>query len=98
MPVPGPLELIIVLVIALIVLGPGKLPDVGAALGKGIREFRRASSDLQDATRTDSPPPNAAPNAAPPAAAPPPATPAGTTPTPPAPPVASSESTTEAKS
>jgi sec-independent protein translocase protein TatA len=103
MPVPGPLELIIVLVIALIVLGPGKLPDVGAALGKGIREFRRASSDLQDATRTDSPPnpapPAAAPPAAaPPAAAPPPAPPAVTTPTPPAPPVASSESTTEAKS
>jgi sec-independent protein translocase protein TatA len=79
MPVPGPLELIIVLVIALIVLGPGKLPDVGAALGKGIREFRRASSDLQDATRTD-------------------AAPAGTTAAPPASPVASSESTTEAKS
>jgi sec-independent protein translocase protein TatA len=67
MPVPGPLELIIVLVIALIVLGPGKLPDVGAALGKGIREFRKASSDLTDAARTDSPPPPAAPA---PAAAP----------------------------
>jgi sec-independent protein translocase protein TatA len=93
MPVPGPLELIIVLVIALIVLGPGKLPDVGAALGKGIREFRRASSDLQDATRTESPP-----NGAPPAAVPPPAAPAGTTAAPPASPVASSESTTEAKS
>jgi sec-independent protein translocase protein TatA len=72
MPVPGPLELIIVLVIALIVLGPGKLPDVGAALGKGIREFRRASSDLQDAARVDPTPapPPAAPTAAPPAAAP----------------------------
>jgi sec-independent protein translocase protein TatA len=77
MPVPGPLELIIVLVIALIVLGPGKLPDVGAALGKGIREFRRASSDLQDAARVDPTPappatttPAPAPTAAPPAAAP----------------------------
>jgi sec-independent protein translocase protein TatA len=80
MPVPGPLELIIVLVIALIVLGPGKLPDVGAALGKGIREFRRASSDLQDATRVDATPaapattptpvtpPAAAPVSSPPAA------------------------------
>jgi TatA/E family protein of Tat protein translocase len=76
MPVPGPLELIIVLVIALIVLGPGKLPDVGAALGKGIREFRRASSDLQDAARVDTPP---APTAAPPPAAQPP-TPAASTP------------------
>ena len=76
MPVPGPLELIIVLVIALIVLGPGKLPDVGAALGKGIREFRKASSDLSDAARVDPTPaspattPPAAPTAAPPAAAP----------------------------
>jgi sec-independent protein translocase protein TatA len=79
----GPVELIIVLVIALIVLGPGKLPDVGAALGKGIREFRRASSDLQDAARVDpvpaAPAPAAAPQpVAPPAAAPvPPATAAG---------------------
>jgi len=73
MPVPGPLELIIVLVIALIVLGPGKLPDVGAALGKGIREFRRASSDLQDAARvepTPVAPPTTPPPASPPAAAP----------------------------
>ena len=96
MPVPGPLELIIVLVIALIVLGPGKLPDVGAALGKGIREFRRASSDLQDAARTDSPAPTATPSAAPAA------TTATPTVAPSAPAVASSapssESTTEAKS
>jgi sec-independent protein translocase protein TatA len=82
MPVPGPLELIIVLVIALIVLGPGKLPDVGAALGKGIREFRRASSDLQDAARVDTP--AAAPTAAPAATVQPP-----TPPAPAAPPVAS---------
>lgn len=45
----GPLELIIVLAIALIILGPGKLPDVGAALGKTIREFRRAASDIDEA-------------------------------------------------
>jgi sec-independent protein translocase protein TatA len=45
----GPLELVIVLVIALVVLGPGKLPDVGAALGKTIREFRQAAGDLEDA-------------------------------------------------
>ena len=32
------------------VLGPGKLPDVGAALGKSIREFRKASSDIAEAT------------------------------------------------
>lgn len=51
MPTPGPLELVIILVIALLILGPGKLPDVGAALGKSIREFRKASSDVQDAMK-----------------------------------------------
>ena len=56
LPTPGPLELIIILVIALIILGPGKLPDVGAALGRSIREFRRASTDIQEATRMDTPP------------------------------------------
>jgi sec-independent protein translocase protein TatA len=48
MPTPGPLELVIILVIALIIIGPGKLPDVGASLGKSIREFRKASSDVQE--------------------------------------------------
>jgi sec-independent protein translocase protein TatA len=42
-------EIIIVLVVILIIWGPGKLPDVGAAMGKGIREFRKASSDTHDA-------------------------------------------------
>jgi sec-independent protein translocase protein TatA len=40
----------IVLVVALLVIGPGKLPDVGAGLGKSIREFRRASRDVDTAT------------------------------------------------
>ena len=44
----GAPELIIILVIALLILGPGKLPDVGASLGKSIREFRKASTDVQD--------------------------------------------------
>ena len=34
MPTPGPLELVIILVIALLILGPGKLPDVGAMQGR----------------------------------------------------------------
>ena len=72
MPMPGPFELIVILVIALLILGPGKLPDVGSALGKSIREFRKASSDIQDATRVDtSPLPPSTPSSAP--AAPPPA-------------------------
>jgi TatA/E family protein of Tat protein translocase len=38
----GPMELIIVLAIALIILGPKRLPDAGRALGSGIRSFRRS--------------------------------------------------------
>jgi sec-independent protein translocase protein TatA len=81
MPTPGPLELLVILVIALVILGPGKLPDVGAALGKSIREFRKASSDIQDAARIDTTP-------LPPAAAPTAAAPTTTTP---------AEPTTESK-
>lgn len=47
----GPGELILVLVIVLIVFGPGKLPDIGNAIGRGVREFRKASSDLEDSIR-----------------------------------------------
>ena len=68
MPNIGPVELIVILVIALIVIGPGRLPDVGAALGKSIKEFRKASSDLADSTRVDSQPQASTPTAAPPAA------------------------------
>lgn len=91
MPNIGPVELIIILVIALIVIGPGRLPDVGAALGKSIREFRKASSDVQEATRIDtSPLPPSTP------ASPGPATPPNTSVvTPPAEP--STEPTTETK-
>ena len=38
----GPMELIVVLAIALIVLGPKRLPDAGKSLGRGIREFKGA--------------------------------------------------------
>lgn len=74
--------LIILLVIVLIVWGPGKLPDLGSALGKGIREFRKASSDVKDeivnATATQ-PTPAQQQQAAQPVvqAAPPPTPPAG---------------------
>jgi sec-independent protein translocase protein TatA len=40
-------ELLIVLVIIIIVFGVGKLPEIGGALGKGIREFRSASQGLE---------------------------------------------------
>jgi sec-independent protein translocase protein TatA len=41
---PGPLELIIILVIIAMLFGVGKLPEVFGAVGKGIREFRKESS------------------------------------------------------
>ena len=56
MPNIGPGELILILVIALVIIGPGRLPDVGAALGKSIREFRKASTDMAEATRIDTSP------------------------------------------
>ncbi len=44
----GPLEIIIVLIIALVVFGPKRLPELGRSLGKGIREFRGSISDRHD--------------------------------------------------
>lgn len=41
-------ELILILVVALIIFGPGKLPEVGKSLGKTIREFRKSSSAMYD--------------------------------------------------
>ncbi|MDX6707407.1 MAG: sec-independent protein translocase protein TatA [Solirubrobacteraceae bacterium] len=46
MPNIGPMELILVLAIALIVLGPKKLPEVGKSLGKGMREFKQSISGM----------------------------------------------------
>jgi sec-independent protein translocase protein TatA len=40
--------ILLVLAIILIIYGPGKLPEVGGAIGRGIREFRKASTDLTD--------------------------------------------------
>jgi sec-independent protein translocase protein TatA len=44
MPSIGPMELIVVLAIALIVLGPKRLPDAGRSLGRGLREFKDSVS------------------------------------------------------
>ena len=44
-----PMHLILILVIVLVVFGPSKLPELGSSLGKGIREFKRASDDIQEA-------------------------------------------------
>jgi sec-independent protein translocase protein TatA len=44
----GPLEIIVVLIIALVVFGPKRLPELGRSLGKGIREFRGSVSGDHD--------------------------------------------------
>lgn len=49
----GMTELIVILVIALLVIGPKKLPDVARSLGKGLREFRKATSDLKEEFRVE---------------------------------------------
>jgi sec-independent protein translocase protein TatB len=56
LPLPSGFEWIVILVIALLILGPGKLPDVAAAVGKSIREFRKASSEVADAVKVDATP------------------------------------------
>ena len=48
MPNVGPLELAIVLIVALLVLGPKRLPEVGRSLGNGIREFKDSLSTAGD--------------------------------------------------
>jgi len=48
---PGIWELAITLVIVIIIFGVGKLPELGGALGKGIREFRSATKSAEDATK-----------------------------------------------
>ena len=47
-----PAHLLIILVIALIVIGPGKLPEVGAAIGRSVKEFQKAVGPMQDITGT----------------------------------------------
>ena len=42
----GPIELIIILAVLLLVVGPRRLPEMGQAVGKTIREFRKASTDI----------------------------------------------------
>lgn len=70
-------ELILILIVGLIVFGPGKLPEAGRALGKGLREFKKASNALTQALNAEpapqQPQATAQPTATQPAAAPQPA-------------------------
>ena len=62
-------ELLVILVVALLVLGPKRLPEVARSLGRGMAEFRRASSELRNTLTQplETPPAESAPKAAPPA-------------------------------
>ena len=56
----GAPELVVILIIALIIFGPGKLPEIGAAVGKGIRDFKKSFDGVEDdlkrvETKTDPP-------------------------------------------
>ena len=49
----GMTELIVIMVIALVVIGPSKLPDLAKALGKGLAEFKKASQEIKDSFNLD---------------------------------------------
>ena len=46
-------DLILILIIGLVLFGPGKLPDVGRAVGKSIREFRSATKEVRETVPID---------------------------------------------
>ncbi|MEA2623679.1 MAG: sec-independent protein translocase protein TatA [Chloroflexota bacterium] len=48
MPNIGAPEIIIILIVLLVVVGPGKLPEIGSAFGRTLKEFRKATSDIQE--------------------------------------------------
>ncbi len=47
----GPLELMVILVVALLVVGPKRLPEVGRSIGRGLREFRKAQDEVKQTLR-----------------------------------------------
>lgn len=49
----GPTEMIIILVIVLIIFGAGRLPEIGSALGKGIKEFKKSSDGQPEETEEE---------------------------------------------
>ncbi len=48
MPTPGPLEIVILLVIVLLIFGPKRLPDLGRSMGRGMREFKDSITGKDD--------------------------------------------------
>jgi sec-independent protein translocase protein TatB len=75
----GPGELMVILILALVLLGPDKLPEVARSIGKGMKELRRATEDIRNTVEEElyraevakpKPPPTGAPLAALPASQP----------------------------
>ncbi|HVN84682.1 MAG TPA: twin-arginine translocase TatA/TatE family subunit [Candidatus Binatia bacterium] len=46
-------ELVVIMVVALVIFGPGRLPEIGGALGKGIRDFKKAFEGVDDQLTVD---------------------------------------------
>jgi Tat protein translocase TatB subunit len=65
----GPPELLVILLIALIVVGPSRLPELSRTIGRGLREFRKVQDEVKDMVRFDldlaDPPRNGSPTAPP---------------------------------
>jgi Tat protein translocase TatB subunit len=63
----GPPELLVILLIALIVVGPNRLPELSRTIGRGLREFRKVQDEVKDMVRFDldaaDPPRNGSPTA-----------------------------------
>lgn len=49
----GPQELLLVLIVALLVVGPQRLPELSRQIGKGLREFRKVQDDVKDLVKFD---------------------------------------------
>lgn len=59
MSMPGPMEIIVILLVILLLFGAKRLPEIGRALGDGIREFKRAIKDSDpNSDSKKAPPPN----------------------------------------
>lgn len=81
----GMTELVVILVIALLIFGPNKLPELARSLGRGFGEFRRASYDLRESLmQATEEPPEPTPRTREQASAPPPRDQADAPPPPPA--------------
>jgi Tat protein translocase TatB subunit len=62
----GPPELLVILLIALIVVGPNRLPELSRTIGRGLREFRKVQDEVKDMVKFDldaAPPRNGSPTA-----------------------------------